>query len=52
MEIYNYLKEVYKFELTKQYELTETIKHNICIKFDITQNKLGNNLHLFEYTKQ
>ena len=25
MEIYNYLKENYKFELNKQYELTEII---------------------------
>jgi hypothetical protein len=56
MEIYNYLKEDYKFELNKQYELTEIIKNDICTKFDITQDKLGkylgNKLHLFEYTKQ
>jgi len=56
MEIYNYLKENYKFELNKQYELTEIIKNDICTKFDITQDKLGkylgNKLHLFEYTKQ
>ena len=56
MEIYNYLKEDYKFELNKQYELTEIIKNDICTKFDITQDKLGkylgNKLHLFEYTKK
>jgi hypothetical protein len=56
MEIYNYLQQNYKFEINKQYELTENIKNNICIKFDITQDKLvkdlNNNLHLFEYTKQ
>ena len=56
MEIYNYLQQDYKFELNKQYELTEIIKNDICTKFDITQDKLGkylgNKLHLFEYTKQ
>ena len=46
----NYLKEYYKFELNKQYN--RNYKNNICTKIDITQDKLGNNLHLFEYTKQ
>jgi len=56
MDIYNYLQENYNFEINKQYELTETIKNNICTKFNITIDKLGkhlcNNLHLFEYTKK
>jgi len=56
MEIYNYLQKFYKFELNKQYELTEIIKNDICKTFNITIDKLGkdlsNNTHLFEYTKQ
>ena len=35
MKIYNYLQENYNFEINKQYELTETIKNNICTKFDM-----------------
>ena len=56
MDIYNYLQKDYNFEINKQYELTENIRNDICIKFDMTKDKLGkdlgNNLHLFEYTKQ
>ena len=45
MEIYNYLQKFYKFELNKQYELTEIIKNDICKTFNITIDKLGKDFH-------
>ena len=55
MELYEFIKSTYKFEIDIEYELTKEMRESIYKHFDINKDKLGklikNNENFFNYRK-